>query len=72
MNGCNGNCNQGRKPCDCRFIPNDVAKCAGNPEHMECQKCLRYLLPVNPNSSRQLWMGPWIMDEPCPSRLRPE
>ena len=69
MNGCSGNCNQGRSPCDCQFISQDTAKCAGNPEHAECKQCLRYLLPVNPNASRQVWMGPWIMDEPCPSRM---
>lgn len=52
-----------------RYISQDTAKCAGNPEHEECKKCLRYLLPVHPDSMRQLWMGPWIMDEPCPSKL---
>ncbi len=52
-----------------RYISQDVAKCAGNPLHSECNTCLRKTLPMNPNAMRQVWVGPWVMDdEPCPSR----
>ena len=51
-----------------KFIGQDTAKCAGNPIKDECKTCLRFLLPVNPESTHQVWMGPWVMDEPCPSR----
>ena len=51
-----------------RYIPNDTAKCLGNPLHEECSDCLRKTLPIAPGSYRQTWQGPWIQDEPCPSR----
>jgi hypothetical protein len=52
-----------------RFINADEAKCASNPLHEECKDCLRNVLPVNPASLRQVWVGPWVIDdEPCPSR----
>jgi len=52
-----------------RYISQDTAKCHGNPLHKECEDCLRRVLPMNPDALRQVWVGPWIMDdEPCPSR----
>lgn len=55
-----------------RYIYSDEAKCAGNPMHAECGDCLRKTLPVRPESTRQVWMGVWILDEPCPSRWTDE
>lgn len=51
-----------------RYIANDVAKCLGNPLFEQCNDCLRKTLPVRPGSYWQTWMGPWIKEEPCPSR----
>ena len=53
-----------------RFEAQDFARCAGNPCFEYCKACKRNVAnsPVNPNSDRQWWMGPWIMeDEKCPS-----
>ena len=51
-----------------RYIPNDTAKCLGNPLLEECNDCLRKKLLVRPGSYRQVWVGPWIKEEPCPHR----
>jgi DMSO/TMAO reductase YedYZ molybdopterin-dependent catalytic subunit len=56
-----------------RYIYQDEAKCYGNPLHDECGTCLRKTLPTNPASVRQVWIGPWVLDdEPCPSRWTEE
>lgn len=52
-----------------RYIPADVAKCEGNPALRECNDCLRRILPVHPESIRQVYMGTWVIDgEPCASK----
>lgn len=52
-----------------KYISQDDAKCAGNPESDACTDCLRKTLPVNPDALRQVWVAPWLMrDDPCPSR----
>lgn len=51
-----------------RYIPSDVPKCSGNPAKLECDGCLRKLLPEHPNAAYQTYMGFWIMDTPCPHR----
>lgn len=44
----------------------DTARCMGTYRD-ECQTCLRKLSPPH---ERQVWMGPWIIeDQRCPSRL---
>lgn len=44
----------------------DTARCMGTYRD-ECQTCLRKLSPPH---ERQVWMGPWIIDDQrCPSRL---
>lgn len=44
----------------------DTARCMGAYRD-ECQTCLRKLSPPH---ERQVWMGPWIIeDQRCPSRL---
>lgn len=44
----------------------DTARCVGTWRD-ECQSCLRKLSPPH---ERQVWMGPWIIeDQRCPSRV---
>jgi hypothetical protein len=44
----------------------DTARCAGTHRN-ECNQCMRRL---SPSHERQVWMGPWVMeDEPCPYRI---
>lgn len=44
----------------------DTARCMGT-HREECQTCLRKLSPPH---ERQVWMGPWIIeDQRCPSRM---
>lgn len=53
-----------------RYEAQDFARC--NSSHKdECKTCLRNvrISPVHPESLRQVWIGPWVMDEPCPSRV---
>ena len=52
-----------------RYIPQDNAKCPGNPIKEECETCLRKILPIHPDTYAQVWQGPWVIeDRPCPRR----
>jgi hypothetical protein len=43
-----------------------TARCMGNGRD-ECGTCLRKTLPDHPE--RQWWIGPWVLDTPCESRI---
>lgn len=47
---------------------NDIARCAGT-HRQECKDCLRRTSPSN--SDRQVWIGVWVLPEPCESRIPP-
>lgn len=52
------------------YLANDFARCASNALRLECKTCLRNVnnSPVKPES-RQVWMGVWVLDTPCVSRV---
>ena len=39
-----------------------------------CSDCLRNInvSPLGPTATRTVWIGPWVMDTPCESRVPPE
>lgn len=47
-------------------LPNDVPRCAGT-HRQECKDCLRRTSPSSPD--RQVWIGVWVLPEPCESRI---
>jgi hypothetical protein len=55
------------------YLAQDFARCASNRIKIECDSCLRnmHISPVHPQA-RQVWIGPWVLDEPCPSRVPKE
>jgi hypothetical protein len=55
------------------YLPNDVARCAGA-HKPECEDCLRNIKvsPLHPDAFRSVWIGPWVLDEPCISKLTKE
>lgn len=60
------------------YIAGDVAKCEGR-WHVdldwgriaaaECMNCQRRVLPVHPNTVRQVWIGAWTGHGDCPDRI---
>lgn len=52
------------------YLSRDFARCSSNPLHIECKTCLRNVnnSPVEPNT-RQVWIGSWVLDTPCISRV---
>jgi hypothetical protein len=55
------------------YLPNDVARCAGA-HKPECEDCLRNIKvsPLHPDAFRSVWIGPWVLDTPCISKLPKE
>ncbi len=53
------------------YIPQDFARCSSNPLKKECLSCLRNInnSPFNPETTRQVWVGVWVLDTPCVSRV---
>lgn len=51
----------------------DFARCASS-HREECRTCARNenVNPVRPDAQRQVWLGVWVMEEPCPSRVAVE
>lgn len=47
-----------------KYRPADVARCVGNPEHEECNRCARKATPQDPRDG--WWIGPWVGHGPCP------
>ncbi len=52
------------------YLPNDVARCAGA-HKPECEDCLRNIKvsPLHPDAVRSVWIGPWVLETPCVSRM---
>lgn len=52
------------------YLARDIARCAGNTLHDECNTCLRNVKnsPAHPNGY-QVWIGFWVLDTPCASRV---
>lgn len=48
------------------MLPYDVARCGGNPARLECDDCQRRT-PGHPE--RQVYLGFWELEEPCPYRI---
>lgn len=55
------------------YLASDFARCASNPLRSECSTCMRNvnISPVKPDT-RQVWIGFWILDTPCVSRVSME
>ena len=54
-----------------KYSRGDMARCVGNPEHEECNRCARKASAQE--SSQGWWIGPWVGHGPCPdSRFRPK
>ena len=53
------------------YLPQDFARCSSNVSKKECLSCLRNIniSPVNPETIRQVWVGRWVLDTPCVSRV---
>ena len=52
-----------------KYLPQDIARCAGNPLLEQCKTCQRNVRinPVHPDSAWQTWIGPWTGHGPCPN-----
>jgi hypothetical protein len=52
------------------YLPNDFARCA-SAHKPECKNCLRNInvSPLDPAATRTVWIGPWVLDEPCESKV---
>lgn len=51
-----------------KYRREDFARCLGNPEHEECQRCKRKADPKDPPEG--WWIGPWIGHGPCPDHVK--
>ena len=53
-----------------KYAPADFARCAGSGRE-ECRTCKRNVdvSPIHPSAMRQVWIGRWEMEQPCPSRV---
>lgn len=53
-----------------KYMPPDFARCAGSSRE-ECKTCTRNIeiSPVHPSVTRQVWIGRWELESPCPSRV---
>ena len=51
------------------YEPSDFARCNGNPALGYCPQCRRNPTnsPFHSEAQRQWWIGPWVMDDPCPN-----
>jgi hypothetical protein len=52
------------------YLPNDFARCA-SAHKPECEDCLRNInvSPLDPTAARTVWLGPWVLDTPCKSKI---
>lgn len=55
------------------YLPQDFARCMGA-HKKECESCKRNakINPPHPQAQRQTWIGPWVLDTPCESRVEKE
>lgn len=54
-----------------KYTRQDLARCLGNPEREECQRCARKADATD--TPHGWWIGPWVGHGPCPdSRFRPK
>jgi hypothetical protein len=53
-----------------KYMPDNFARCAGAFKD-ECKTCKRLEsnAPFHPTTTRQTWIGPWVLEDACPSRV---
>lgn len=47
-----------------KYKREDLARCLGNPEREECNRCARKASDKEP--AQGWWIGPWVGHGPCP------
>lgn len=51
------------------YLPSDYARCFSTPGREQCKTCQRNInnSPLHPDAARSVWVGPWVLEGPCPS-----